>query len=305
MRKIWISSIILSFVVVPVVTFYSGMMRSSPRPSSKSKSSQIKLPFRKIRLDTESKGETVLTTAIVPSQKILSFVLGGFEEDGGRKWQLKGSTANIFSDRIKISGVVLRVYLDELTLTVKAKDGNYEKSTQDVHLDNGVIIKTPDGLRLYTPYLDWNSKDDSFKTDAKVHLFRDDIVVFANGTVGHPSEKLVVLERNIRIKIKKEKSPAMKVSCKGPLFLDYGRHICTLKDNVTVVDKDVSISSDVMKVLFDIKKRQITRIISLGNVKIVKGDNTSTSQRAIYTPYNGRVRLIGNPKIQIVEGKDE
>jgi lipopolysaccharide export system protein LptA len=52
-----------------------------------------------------------------------------------------------------------------------------------------------------------------------------------------------------------------------------------------------------MKILFDPKARKITRAVAIGNVIIKREGNTTRSERAIYTVKDGRIRLIGKPRI--------
>ena len=45
----------------------------------------------------------------------------------------------------------------------------------------------------------------------------------------------------------------------------------------------------------------INKIVSIGNVRIVRGENTSYSQEAVYTAADKKIVLTGRPQILIYQ----
>ena len=74
---------------------------------------------------------------------------------------------------------------------------------------------------------------------------------------------------------------------------------------MVITDKQGTIYSDKMKALFDPETRKIRRVIASGDVKIVQEDSITHSERVVYNVADGRVRLVGRPKINFFSFKRE
>ena len=57
--------------------------------------------------------------------------------------------------------------------------------------------------------------------------------------------------------------------------------------------------ADTMEAFFDFKNKKVIRIRSTGNVKIVKGENTSYSDEAVYSAVDKKMTLTGRPRLVI------
>lgn len=239
------------------------------------------------------------------AQKILSFNLEGYRDNGKKKWELKGAYADILANTIKLDYITAKVYGEGGSITLKARTGVYNKTTKDVHLEKNVIGKTSDGARILTDSMDWHEKTESVTTDALVRVEKDNLVSIGRGAVGTPNLKQVELKKDVTVQIKE--NPPTLITCDGPLVVNYQKNIATLNNNVKITDKRGEMYADFMKVLFDPKDKKITRVVAIGNVKIKREGNYTYSERAIYNARNGKVRLIGKPKIVVFpkEGKKE
>jgi LPS export ABC transporter protein LptC len=133
------------------------------------------------------------------------------------------------------------------------------------------------------------------------------------------------------------------VTCDGQLTVDYEKNIATFTDNVKVEKPDIIIYSDVMDLYFTPKKKDsgdegkadeaqkavvegenvseekpakegkepdimgnssIERIVARGNVKIIRGENTSFSQEAVYNAIDKKIVLTGRPKLVFYTTED-
>jgi hypothetical protein len=63
------------------------------------------------------------------------------------------------------------------------------------------------------------------------------------------------------------------------------------------------IFADMMRVYFDFKSKAVKKIICVGHVKIIRGENTSYSEQAIYTAADKKLLLIGRPKLVLYSEK--
>lgn len=234
-------------------------------------------------------------------QKILSFNLEGYRDNGEKKWELSGTCADILSNVIKLDYITAKAYGEETSLTLKAKRGVYDKITKDITLEKNVIGKTSDGTRLVTDRLYWHDKTECVTTDAPVRIERENLVSVGRGAVGSPALKQVELKKDVVVELKE--NPPTLITCDGPLVVNYKKNISILNNNVKVVDQRGEIFADRMKILFDPKTRKIVRVVAIGNVKIQREGNSTYSNRAVYTVKDGRVRLIGKPKIIVMPAK--
>ncbi|MFA5118504.1 MAG: LPS export ABC transporter periplasmic protein LptC [Candidatus Omnitrophota bacterium] len=268
-------------------------------------------------------------------QQIMDFSLSGFGEKGKKNWDLSGKSADIVTDDVKMKDVVGNLYGEAENIRLTADKGSYNKADGNVQLQQNVLISTSTGAKMTTDSLDWDRKNQLVTTKAPVNIERDNIIATALGAIGQPNLNKVSLKKDVQVEIKPPAvnledaaNAAVKnkimVTCDGSLEIDYQRNIATFSDNVKVDTVDGSIYSDVMEVYF-IKSNnqeapkassaglpagamtsQVDKIKAYGNVTIVRGDNISNSDEAVYSASDNKIILLGKPKLVIYsEGKLE
>ncbi|MBI4335776.1 MAG: LPS export ABC transporter periplasmic protein LptC [Candidatus Omnitrophica bacterium] len=240
--------------------------------------------------DEEASDQTI-------AQKILSFNLEGYRDNGQKKWELNGAVANILSNVIKLDYITAKAYGDDGSMTIKAKRGVYDKTTKDIDLEKNVVGKTSDGARLVTDRLHWNDRLEQVTTDAFVRIEKDNLISVGRGAVGSPALRQVELKKDVVVELKED--PPTLITCDGPLVVNYKKNLSILNNNVRIADQRGDISADMMKVMFNPKTRKIMKVVAVGNVKIAREGNSTYSERAVYTVRDGRVKLIGKPKIVV------
>ena len=253
------------------------------------------------------------------AQQIGDFTLSGSGDKGKKAWDLAGKSADIDNQIVKLKKVVANNYGDKDNINLTADNGNFDKNSGVVKLRDNVIITTTSGVKLTTDSLDWDRKQQMLSTLDKVNLARADMNLSGDGAKGQTALKQIVLKKNVRLDIsptekqtnKKEK---IMITCDGPLDVDYGKNIAIFNNNVKVEKSDLTIYSDKLQVYFiskqtDNHKSQdvagmsssIDKIIALGNVRILRGENISNSQEAIYTAVDKKITLTGKPQIIIYQ----
>lgn len=255
-------------------------------------------------------------------QTIADFNLSGFGEQGKKSWELSGKSADIFSDIVKLKDIIGKLYGKEEDIKLTAQEGSFDKQQALIHLEKDVVITTSSGAQLTTDYLDWDRKNQVISTKAPVNIKKEDMITKAQGAVGHPDLNKMSLERDVTVEINpkdeqsKETVPQNKIiiTCDGPLEIDYQNNVAVFNNNVKVEQKDVTIYSDTMDVYFikaDTEKSSkeaaspmfmgtnLNKIICRGNVKIVRGENISYSDEAVYTASDKKIVLTGRPKLII------
>ena len=253
-------------------------------------------------------------------QQVGDFNLSGSGEKGKKAWDIAGKSADIYNDVVKLKEVVGNNYGDKDSINLTADNGNFNKSSGVVHLQDNVVITTTSGAKLTTDSLDWDRKQQIVSTLDKVNLARSDMNLAGVGAKGQTALKQVQLEKNVRLDIKPkdakdEKKEKIVITCDGPLDIDYEKNIAVFNNNVKVEKPDMTIYSDKLEVYFtpkqeteskksqgpDVMSSSINKIVGLGNVRILRGENISYSQEATYTALDKKITLTGRPQIVIYQ----
>lgn len=264
-------------------------------------------------------------------QQINDFSLSGFGDKGKKSWDLKGKTADIFDDVVKLDQVVGNMYNESETVKLTADKGDFNKVEGKVHLEKDVVITTSSGAKLTTDSLDWDRKNQLLSSDDRVYIEKENMVTTASGILGHPNLNQVSLQKDVQVEINPtkpgQKAPAIKnkiiITCDGPMEIDYAKNVATFKNNVKADNEDAIINCDIMDVYFGKAEKKpdalpavkadatgammnstIDKLICRGNVKISKGENVSYSQEAIYNAADKRIVLTGKPKL-IISSTDD
>jgi LPS export ABC transporter protein LptC len=276
------------------------------------------LPFAAAEVKEVKPGQTAKDAS--SDQQIGDFSLSGFGDQGKKSWDLSGKSADIFNEVVKLKKVVGNNYAPNDTINLTADKGDFNKKSGLVHLEDNVVITTASGAKLTTDTLDWDRKQQIVKTLDKVNLSRQDMNLSGQGAHGQTALKQIMLEKDVRLDIqtldkqvnKKEK---IVITCDGPLDVDYEKNIAIFNNNVKVEKPDMTIYSDKMEVYFTPKQQSgnapaqgpaaisssVNKILALGNVRIIRGENISYSQEAIYTALDKKISLTGKPQIIIYQ----
>lgn len=253
-------------------------------------------------------------------QQISDFSLSGYADKGKKSWDISGKSADIFTEVIKLKSVDGNLYGKEENVNLTAKTGDFNKADGKVHLQDDVVITTSKGAKLTTDSMDWDRKRQLVTTKDKVNIKKDNIVIVGTGARGESDLKKVSLNKDVRVDInpvtQKDslKDLAVKdmvvITCDGQLTVDYEKNIASFNDNVKVEKPDLIIHSDKLDLYFLAGSKSpevdettksmassIDKIIASGNVRIIRGENTSYSQEAIYTALDKKITLSGHPTL--------
>lgn len=200
------------------------------------------------------------------NHKVLSFNLEGLTERGVKKWDVKGESAEAISEnRVKLDNIVASAYGEESEAVITADKGIYDRGKNNVMLEKNVhatILATQ-----------------SFAGD------------FVEGS-GQINDK-----RPDGAKGDKSKKKKTIITCDGEVQFDYEKNQVFFLKNVKVVNEDGTIDADKITVNLDPNTRKLREIVADGNVKIVRDDNTTFSQKASYSEVDKKVTLSGRPKL--------
>lgn len=251
-------------------------------------------------------------------QQINDFSLSGYGEKGKKTWDIAGKSADIFDDIIKLNDITGRLYGNE-EIKLTADKGDFNKVQGNIHLEQDVVITTSSGAKLTTDSLDWDRKNNIVSTKDKVNIIKDNMITQAQGATGVPDLSKVNLEKEVKVEIlpdKEKTNPESTgngktvITCDGSLAIDYEKNFATFNDNVKVNRQDLQIYSDKMDMYFNknaagqdksptIMGGKIDKVVARGNVRIVRGENISYSDEAVYSGLDKKITLLGKPKLVI------
>lgn len=227
---------------------------------------------------------------------ISTFKLVGHTESGRKKWQVEGETADLSSETVHLSPVTATSFgQDQVHLT--AARGQFDRETQDVHLDGDVVLTTSDQGRLTTETLDWKAQQEMALTSDWVTVTRPGMKVVGLGAVGLPQLKKVRLREQVTVTLEGGADGLTQVTCDGPMEVDYGRSKARFWNRVRVADAKGTIESKRLDVTFHPETHQIEKATFWGEVKIRHEGETADADKTHYWPAEGRIRLSGHPKV--------
>ncbi len=231
-------------------------------------------------------------------QEIKDFYLSNFKKDGSADWEIKGKEAAVNGDYIDITTMDANYYIDKDTISVKSNTAKLNKKTQKIQLDGDVEIKNKAGWNLKTDHLDWQRKENYIKTDMPVRTEKNLFWVKAKGLYADSQLKKADFKEDVQAAFtEKDKKNATTINCDGPLEIEYNEGKATFKNNVVVNHEQGKLFSDTAILFFDIEEKKIAKIVSAGQVKIVRDNNVTFADKATYFAAEEKLVLEGSPRL--------
>lgn len=206
-------------------------------------------------------------------QKVLSFNLEGLTDKGAKKWEVMGDSAEAISENeVGLNNIVAKAYGEDAQATIIADKGVYDKSKNNVKLRENVKATIENAEGMGKEYMD-----------------------FSDQLIGTPKSK------KIENPVEKKKTKT-EITCDGEVQFDYEKDLAYFDKNVKVISDDgATIDADRITVNLEPKTKKIKDIVAEGNVRIVRGENTTYSEKATYIEAEKRVVLTGKPKLVIYQ----
>jgi LPS export ABC transporter protein LptC len=233
-------------------------------------------------------------------QKMLTFTFSEYTQEGKKKMEIEGESADIFSGSVKLSNLTAHIHDTDQKVTITSDRGTFDRSTHNVQLISNVVAQSEDGSTITTDSLDYNSATGVGITDDFTRITREDMVSTGVGAIVYSKERRARLNEDVRVQLvadKKEGVIPTIITCEGSLELDYEKRTAVFHDNVIVQDERGTVVSDLMEVYLTKETKEISQIVCTGNVHVQQGGNQTFSDNAVYLAQEGRVILTGTPKL--------
>jgi len=220
--------------------------------------------------DADKPGAAARTTDPV-QHKVMSFNLEGLTEKGAKNWDVKGDSAESVSEtQVRLNKIEAKAYGEDSQAVITADNGVYDKTKNNVTLENNVkatIVNTESGAK---DFLDLPSSAKDTSKSKKT-------------STGTPKKTKTV------------------ITCDSDVLFDYQNNHVYFNKNVKVRSDDGAIDADRITINLDPVTRRIKEIIAEGNVKMVRGENVTYSDKATYAESDKKVALTGKPKLVIYQ----
>jgi len=245
-------------------------------------------------------------------QQMQDFNIVGYGTAGQKTWEVQGANMDMNGDDVKISDITAHLYGAKENMVLTADKGHFDKGTGVVHLQDHVKAVTDSGAQLKTDTLDWSQKEQVITTNDRVNITKDNMTAEGKGIQAKPDFKIAKLEKDVTLTVEKQKEAKkdsnkegsfqmgkMVITCDGPMELNYEKQYAVFEKNVKVEGDAAqgTMTADKMTLRFNTETKQIERMEAQGNVKIVRGENTSSSDGAVFTASDKTLLLTGRPKL--------
>lgn len=239
-------------------------------------------------------------------QKVKDFYISNFKEDGSRDWELEGVEATVYDDYVDIDTMKAHYYLNNDTILITSDKARLNKENMDVHLEDNVYIENKDGANVKANYLDWQRQNNRIDTQDWVKVQKDAMEIEAKGLSADTQLKKADFKKDVEATFPDENTKqVISVTCTGPLEIEYSIGKAVFNENVVAIHPQGKMISDKATLYFNPEKKEIIKIISEGNVEIVRDENTTYSQKAIYLSKEQKVILEGRPRLIYFQKKEE
>ena len=257
-------------------------------------------------------GDSTIPASSSEPQQMLDFNLAGYGAQGQKTWDVQGAQMDMSGNDIKITDMTAHLYGAKENMVLTSDQGQFDKEAGIVHLKSNVKAVTDSGAQLTTETLDWAQKKQLITSDDQVNITKGNMKAVAIGIEAQPDFKVAKLEKDVVMTIDTDqmtkgvgkesqgtkKSP-MVITCDGPMELNYEKQFAVFEKNVKVEGDATqgTMTADQMTVYFGQTSKQIDKMVAQGHVKIVRGENISMSDGAVFTASDKKLLLTGRPKL--------
>jgi len=241
----------------------------------------------------------VYSSGVYSQQKIQDFYLSNYKEGGPKEWEVKGKQAVVSGNYVDIDDMKGKYFQDNVTIDIKSDKAKLDKKNMDVYLKDNVYVSSKKGITLRADALNWKQSSDNISTSTRVNIEKkDSIKVDAKGMDANTVLSKVKFKKDVKVDLFR-KDDVIKINCDGPLEIDYNKGVAVFNNNVVVDNAQGKMFARKATVYFNSKDKTIAKVIAEGDVKVVRDDNVTFADRAVYSEEKKKIVLEGRPRLII------
>jgi len=231
-------------------------------------------------------------------QKINDFYLSNFKEDGSHDWEVRGQDALVYDKYVDIEQMVAYYYLEDDTVKITSDKARLNKENMDVYLESNVNITNKEGATIITDSLNWQRDKNLIETKDWVKATKDSMEITAEGMSADTQMKEADFKKDVEVNFPDEETQTpITAACTGALEIEYAAGKAIFNDDVVVTHVQGKVFSDKSTLYFDPETKTIIKIVSEGNVKILREGSETFSERATYYGQEVKLVLEGRPRL--------
>ena len=230
-------------------------------------------------------------------EKIKDFHLSNYKDDGTQNWQIQGKQAFVYDNYVDIEEMEGSYHSVEDIISVKSQKARMDKVNFDVSLKKNVYIENKQGIKLFTDSLNWSRANSKIDTCDRVRIQQDKMQIKARGMNADTGLKTVDFKEEVEVIFPDKEGEVIVITCQGPLEIKYNEETAVFYNKVRVKHTSGELFADKATVFFDQKEKKIIKIISQGNVKIIREESLILAQTATYLGGEERIVLEGDPRV--------
>ncbi|MDD3295865.1 MAG: LPS export ABC transporter periplasmic protein LptC [Candidatus Omnitrophica bacterium] len=231
-------------------------------------------------------------------QRIKDFYLSNCKEDGSHDWEVKGDEAMIYDTYVDINTMRANYFLESDDISITSDEARLNKENMDVYLKKNVHVKNKDGAQLTTESLNWQREKNHIETKDWVKTSKDAMEITAQGLSADTQMEKANFEKNVEVTFPDaENKTVTTATCSGPLEIEYSLGRAIFNDDVVVTHPQGKVFSDKTTLYFDTTQKKIVKIVSEGNVKIMRDGNETYAEKATYFDKDQKLVLEGRPRL--------
>ncbi len=240
-----------------------------------------------------------LPEVVLSQQRIKDFYLSTQKKTDGDAWEVKGKEAVVSDGSIEIEEMEGKYFQKDDTIKVKADKATMDKGKNDVRLEKNVVVENQKGMKLNTEKLKWERDKNRIYTEEPVYIEKENTMKLeAKGMQADTSLKKVKFPEEVKLDVKEERGP-IKVTCDGPVEINYEKGEAVFNKNVIVDNPEGKMMAETAVVYFDKTTNRIDKIVAKGDVRIIRDDNVTFAEKATYVDSEKRLVLEGRPRLVI------
>ena len=236
---------------------------------------------------------------IYPQQKIQDFYLSNYKEGGSKKWEVKGKEAVVSGNYVDIDDMKAKYFQDNDTVNIRSDKAKLDKKNMDVCLKDNVYVNSEKGITLHADALNWKQSSNNISTNTRVNIEKEkSIKVDAKGMDANTALSKAKFKKDVKVDLFR-KDDVIKINCDGPLEINYDKGVAVFNNNVVVDNVQGKMFAHKVTVYFSSEDKTIAKVIAEGDVKVVRDDNVTFADRAVYSEKKKKIVLEGRPRLVI------